>query len=183
MSQDSDLRDRILSEIRRLSTGDKAIGRDVFFKETGLKEYHVTKFWAHWSDAVAAAGFSPNKFGAEKLSRDTLLKLLADLTRELGRFPTGNHLRWAASNKQNWPSNATFSKTLGRKTEIVQSLLDWISQHPEYSDLVELLNKEHVFDNLEVAATTVPEKDRTMTLTNSYIPPVIACLPQLARLI
>jgi len=57
-------REQIIAEIRRTATdnGGVPLGRGRFYSETGIKESDWSgKYWARWSEAVAEAGFRPNR--------------------------------------------------------------------------------------------------------------------------
>jgi hypothetical protein len=45
----------------------------------------VGRYWARWGDAVKEAGFRPNQFTAART--EDLLSHLAEVVREMGRFP------------------------------------------------------------------------------------------------
>lgn len=84
------MRDRILSEIRRLAeeNGGNPPGQRAFEKETGIAASQWRgKLWARWGDAVADAGLVPNTV-AEKLDPDRVLDCYEDVCRKFSRPPT-----------------------------------------------------------------------------------------------
>jgi hypothetical protein len=61
-------KNHIIAEIRRTAEekGGRPLGRVRFQAETGIKESDLLgKYWAKWSDAVAEAGYEPNKCNAQ----------------------------------------------------------------------------------------------------------------------
>ena len=55
----------MLDEIERTAeaNGGRALGRQRFYAETGIKETDWSgKYWVRWSDALREAGFAPNQF-------------------------------------------------------------------------------------------------------------------------
>lgn len=71
---DSLVRQDILAKIKAIATADgRAPGRDRFESETGIKPHQWRgKLWRTWSDALAEAGFIPNRLQGS-FSDDELL--------------------------------------------------------------------------------------------------------------
>src|SRR5881409_602836 len=95
----------ILDEIRRTARGGKALGRQKFFTETGIKVSDWSgKYWVRWSDAVREAGLTPNQ-KTKAYDDELLITKLVALTRELGRFPVYGDLRMKARTDSDFPSD------------------------------------------------------------------------------
>jgi len=120
------MKDRILAEIRRTAAqnGGEPLGRDRFLAETGIKESDwLGKFWARWSDALAEAGFQPNQLNAA-LPEDQLLRSIADLVKDLGRFPVMSEVKLRSRTAPGFPSHNTFGR-FGGKAALVERVRAW----------------------------------------------------------
>jgi hypothetical protein len=119
-------RDDILREIRRIATDDGGVapGQGRFIAETGLTETDWRgRYWARWSDAIREAGLTPNE-GNVAFSEEHLLANLAQLTKELGRFPVQAEIRMKARRDNEFPSHNTFSR-FGGKNAMARRLHTW----------------------------------------------------------
>ncbi len=108
----------ILAEIKRTAEqhGGIALGRAKFESLTGIKQTAwYGKYWSKWGDALAEAGFAPNAFQLPYDERQ-LVRAIALLVRELGRFPVEAELRMKARNDKSFPSHSVFAK-LGPKRD------------------------------------------------------------------
>lgn len=141
MAQSS--REHILSEIRRLAkeNGGTPLGRERFEAVTGILESSWSgRYWARWNDAVSEAGYEPNSWQSKTHDDDTLIRLLADMTRELGRFPTTPELQLArrASTSQ-IPSDKVFSNRLGTKADQIEKVRAFARSQASYADVATIL--------------------------------------------
>jgi len=136
----------IIQEIKRTSEDGKPLGKLRFRNETGIKESDwYGKHWTRWNEAVIEAGFNPNEKQLPS-STEFLLKSLANLASELGKFPTTGDLRIKAYNSSDFPSHNTF-KRFGNKSNLAQTLLKYATENdleniiplcmPEISEKVE----------------------------------------------
>ena len=110
----------IIDAIRRTAqaNGGKALGRESFTKETGIKESDwYGKHWTRWGDALEDAGFAPNQL-QRAFDEEYLIGKLIELIRELQppRFPVQGDLLIKARNTPDFPSHNTFNR-LGSKSE------------------------------------------------------------------
>ena len=131
---------KILDEIKRTTkeNGGVPLGMERFARDLGVKvhEWHG-KYWLRWSDALAEAGFEPNKYNIA-YSDDFVLAKLAIFVIELGHYPINAELKMKARADRNFPSNNVFGR-LGNKNELNLKLQKFCSQHNEYSDVIPLL--------------------------------------------
>jgi hypothetical protein len=129
----------ILAEIRRTAqeNGGRPLGAGRFERETGLKPYDWSKYWARFGDAQREAGFEPNTLQVA-YDDDYLLDKIALLTRELGKFPTKLERRVKLSTDPSFPSANTFDR-LGSKSQLVVKVLAYCSGKAAYDDIVEIL--------------------------------------------
>lgn len=181
------LKEQILADIRKLSVDGYGPSQDNFLRNTRWTKIQIWKIWGQgsWSEAVKEAGLTPNRFGSEAQSEDQLLTLLAEFTRSLGRFPTSPDFTKAAYDN-NFPSITTFKKYLGNKPEMIDRLHSWISENPQYQDLVDILPAEANPSSSPPPKATIEFTidqvvGETSSLSNSFIPPIIDCLPDMAR--
>ncbi len=139
-TRDQALKERILSEIRRLSAPSGTPPSQKRFSEiTGFSSYQIAKFWPRYSDAIKEAGLIPNAFGKDQIPRDKLLQFLAVLTRDLGQFPTSHHMHVAKTKSHEFPAPITFQKWLGSRSEMIQALLQWTNERDEFLDVAGIL--------------------------------------------
>jgi hypothetical protein len=129
-------RERILAEIKRTAqvNGGDPLGKIAFFRETGIKEsdWHG-KFWVRWSDALAEAGFPPNRMN-EALPDATLIERFVELIRGLGHYPVGGEIRLKARSSADFPSHNTFAR-FGTKSEFAARVLDYCQSRPDLADV------------------------------------------------
>ena len=175
-------REHILAEIQRLaaSSPDQAVGRDRFAKETGIKPTVWTKHWATWSEACTEAGVTPNTL-TRALDRDDMLRQLAEVTRSLGRVPTYNQLRVEWHKQSEFPTPQTFQVRFGAKAQLNAALREWVERHPDFSDIAPLLPPPARAVELE-PGPVAPEITVQPIVSDSFVPPIIAGLPSLARM-
>jgi AcrR family transcriptional regulator len=175
------LRDRILLEIRALFDRDGVTpGRDKFLAHTGLKDHQLISIWPSWNDAVRDAGLEPNALNAA-IPTEQLLSALADLTHEIKRFPGRPQIQHAGAVKLGFPNHKTFSNRFGTRDEMFQALVKWAHER----DNAELLAILEVTPASRVAkpqrASASIASTEPVSLSESYVPPVVAILPALSR--
>jgi Meiotically up-regulated gene 113 len=127
----------IIEEIRRTAeeNGGKALGAARFEKETGLKRSDWEGvFWARWGDALLDSGLSPNQFQMA-IETDTLVRLFAELAKELGHLPVKAELKMAHRRQPDFPSDPVFQR-LGSKEKLIQLVAEWSREHSGFEDVV-----------------------------------------------
>ena len=113
------------------------LGRERFQRETGIKESDWSgKYWVRWSDALAEAGFQPNKLNAAH-SDDHLLELYALFVRELGRLPVQAELVLKRRTDASFPSDKTFRR-FGGKAQLAEATAAYCRKSPSLSDVASL---------------------------------------------
>jgi hypothetical protein len=184
MSEKTDTRNIIIEQIRQLARDGRAPGRERFFAEAKISEYQLTCHFRTYSDAVIEAGFEPNKFSIESTPKETLLQSLAQLTLEIGHFPTLADLRIARRQKGGkFPSPEVFQKRLGVKAEMIQSLVEWAGQTDGFEAAAALAvqaQSEHSFPR-KLNQSTPDETASLLCLSDSFLPPIVAPLDELSR--
>lgn len=116
----SDLRQTILSEIKRLTlaNGGRAPGRRSFEQQTGIREAEwLGIYWARWGDAVTEAGFTPNQMQG-RADRNQLFERLAESCHDLGRMPTAAEFQLRRAADPTFPSYKTYEVTSERRTTL-----------------------------------------------------------------
>jgi len=124
----------IIGEIKRLAaaSGGAAPGWRKLQKEAGINYSDwCGVYWARWNDALADAGFAPNRL-TEAYSDSVLLERYAALAVELGRLPTGADLRLKTQSDDGFPSDKTFGR-LGSKMEIAAKLIPFCRNTPSFA--------------------------------------------------
>jgi Meiotically up-regulated gene 113 len=104
-------RDTIIAEIKRMAAenGGKPLGRERFQAETGIRNHEWMRYWARFGDALLEAGFTPNTLQRPH-DEGIVIGRVAQLARELGRFPTLGDLRVKRTNDATFPGKGTFEK-------------------------------------------------------------------------
>lgn len=144
----------ILDEIRRTANanGGKALGHREFGNLTGIKEQDWSgRYWARWSDAVREAGLEPNAMTVA-YPDDAMMEKLAQLARQLGRFPVWSEVALARRQDATFPTEKTYRR-FGSKAKVVQKLAAYCEAHPGFQDVVQLCK------GIEVAATEPQAED------------------------
>jgi len=129
----------ILDEIKRTakSNGGEPLGRQRFYAETGIKESDWSgRYWVKWSDALAEAGFSPNRLQSA-YNDEFLLQSFASLIRELGHFPVAAEVRMKNRRDDRFPSHNTFRR-FGRKQELAAKRVNFCQEHSGWHDVMKI---------------------------------------------
>ena len=135
-------REHIVGEVRRLAEehGGAPLGRRRFEELSGIAEADwLGRYWARWNDVVREAGYEPNAWQGKTYDDETLIRLLADVTRLVGRFPTTPELRlWRRDNDPELPNDKVFSNRLGPKSDQMEKVRAFARSHPDYADVAAL---------------------------------------------
>jgi hypothetical protein len=134
------MRDHILSEIRRLVGEDgQPPGQKLFTRETGIAPHQWRgKFWARWGDALAEAGYGPNKW-REKLDSDGVLDGVIAACRHYGRFPTQDEIQLHRLVEPSIPSNQAMRRHFGGRSDLIAAIAKRASEDASYADLIVIL--------------------------------------------
>jgi hypothetical protein len=130
----------ILDEIRPCATanGGRPLGRKRFTAETGITESMWSgRFWTRWNDALSEAGFRPNRMN-EPYDEGHLLRHLALLVRDLGRFPAESEIRMRRQKDATFPSSNTFAQ-FGNKEARIARLADFCASESDLHDVAAIL--------------------------------------------
>lgn len=128
----------ILNEIRRTTAENDGmpLGKQRFETVTGIKRAEWWGLhWARWSDAVAEAGFAPNKKQVA-FDREQLLEQYAEFSLELGRLPAKGDLRIKTRRDPNFPHETTFRMRFETKVNLVRELVSRFGYRESHSALV-----------------------------------------------
>lgn len=127
-------RQTIIDEIKRTAAenGGKPLGTDRFRTATGIRSHEWQKHWARFSDALRDAGFAPNKFNKSG-DENVIIARIAELARELGRFPTSRDMLVKRTNDATFPGNGTFEKY--GKHRLARVVAAFCSTNPGYDDV------------------------------------------------
>ena len=114
--------------------GGKPLGRERFYKETGIKESDwIGKHWARWGDAVREIGLEPNQMQATH-DTDDLLEKFISLMRELGKFPTANEVKLKARMATDFPWPNSFAR-FGSKQQFALHIVAYCSTREGHGDI------------------------------------------------
>lgn len=132
-------KEHIIAEIKRTAeaNGGQPLGKARFFSETGIKESDwAGKYWVRWNEAVREAGYEPNELQGAYGDED-LLRLFADLIRDLGHYPVVAEVKMRARHDACFPSHNTFAR-FGRKGEMASRVFEFCVEHDNYTDVAEI---------------------------------------------
>ena len=135
------MKDHILTEIRRMAAahGGNAPGQTAFTNETGIAPHQwLGKYWARWGDALAEAGYEPNKWVARLNSNDVLEKY-AQACRHHGRIPTNAELDLWRKTEPTIPSVNAIKRHFGKREELVEALRTFARESADYADVLNML--------------------------------------------
>lgn len=134
-------KEQILEEIRKTAAanGGKALGIARFEKETGINQWDWQRFWPRFGDAVREAGCIQNEF-IKGYDETDLLAKYANLAHELGKLPAKGDLRVKGHAEPGFPSFKAFERW-GGKRELVQRLISYCQDKPEYQDVLRLCSE------------------------------------------
>lgn len=135
-------RDTIIAEIKRTAAenGGKPLGRERFQAETGIRKHEWERFWARYGDALRDAGYERNEFNAAH-DKSEIVRRVAELARELGRFPTHGDLRVKRTNDETFPGKGAFDKY--RVDELKAAVAAYCSATPDYDDVLAWCAAKH----------------------------------------
>jgi hypothetical protein len=174
----------VLAEIRRLVAAEpeRSLGRTRFARETGIKQsVWEGRYWPTWSDALKEAGAAPNTMN-QPLDEDDLLRQLAEFTRELGRVPSAQHLRMRSRSRPDFSSDKTYFSRFDSAAGMADALRAWVTERGEYADVATLLGDPAKGAGSKPAASDEGGARSDLILSDSFVPPVVAGLPSLARM-
>lgn len=109
-------KDDILAAIRAAAVHNngRAPGAKVFHAQSGVSRSDLWNAgFARYSDAVTAAGISPNTL-VSAIDTDTMMRELGRLVRDLGRFPSISDLKAARRSRLELPSYEAYFRLSGR---------------------------------------------------------------------
>lgn len=175
-------REQIVAAVQRIAAANgEPPGVRKLRSDAGIKPHQWERFWARYSDLLAEAGFTANEF-QQAYPSEKLLETLARLTRETGRFPTHAALRVQHCRDSQVPDPGVFTKRFRTMAAMVEALREWVLERPEWSDVLSVLSaKTSARDGKQPKPAAGPSPPVLTELSDSFIPPVIASLPNLAR--
>lgn len=127
-------RDTIIAEIKRTAAenGGKPLGRERFQSETGIRYHEWMRYWARFGDALREAGYEANTLQVPH-DEAVIMGRVAQLARELGRFPTHGDLRVKRTNDATFPGKGTFEKY--GKAKLVSLVAAFCAANPGFDDV------------------------------------------------
>jgi hypothetical protein len=133
-------KEHVLAEIRRTAEGNGGtpLGKARFEAETGIHEWDWRgRFWARWNDALAEAGFQPNRL-QQAYDQDELLSKLVGEIRRLGRMPTVAELNLRRREDATFPSSRVFER-FGPKARWAGKVADYCRDRADCADVLEVV--------------------------------------------
>jgi hypothetical protein len=176
-------REHVIAEIRRIADacGGAPPGMKTFHAKTGIKEHQIRGvLWATWSEALQEAGYTPNSLTAA-IPADDLLAYAANLARDLGRIPSKEHIKLASRQNVGFPSVTTFYKRFGNQPGLIAAMKEWVEGKKEFQEVASLLSTHKSKGKPSPSEASPSPISDIAQLSESFIPPVIASLPFLAR--
>jgi Meiotically up-regulated gene 113 len=132
-------KEHILAEIRTAAAnGGTPLGRSRFATETGIREHDWSgRYWARWNDALAEAGFEPNKLQQRRDEDEVLAKLVEEI-RRLKRLPTFAELSLRRREDNTFPSPRVFER-FGAKATWPRTVADYCRSRPDDEDVLAIV--------------------------------------------
>lgn len=107
--------DRIIAQLKETAAdnGGRPLGARAFHAATNISRNDLWKAgFAKYSDAVKAAGLEPNALTVAR-NGDEMLAALAEVARNLGRFPVVGDLKVERAKNPSFPSYEAFLRLVG----------------------------------------------------------------------
>jgi hypothetical protein len=142
-------KEQIILEIQRTASenGGAPLGLKAFERETGVSVHSWRgKHWRNWSEALKDAGLEPNRPNVAPEQSFLILSLIR-LTQKNGYFPTYADMLLEKQTDKSFPNRHAFNR-LGTLNERVELVRQYAKEHPEYSDVLEMLPNQSL-DNEE----------------------------------
>jgi len=173
-------RRRLLDAVRRCAQRDGSVpGLRKFAEEMGEKSHlWLGNLWPSWRAFLLEAGLVAREM-TQAVPEDELLAHLAALTREHARFPTSSQLKYAHVRDARFPGEKTFRTRFGGLPEMLDRLREWVGGKPEYADVGSIVATSRV-QTRAIASKPNEAVVVSTLLGDSFIPPVVDCLPALA---
>jgi hypothetical protein len=153
-----------------------------FLKEVDEKKHVWTGgLWPSWGAFLKDAGFEANEL-TQSIAEADLLRHLASLTGQFQRFPTMSELRFARSTNPEIPAEKTYRNRFGSQAAMISRLREWIRDQSGFEHVKMHLDRTP----LDQVALRAPDDDpepvasASDPLDESFVPPIIDCLPELA---
>lgn len=135
-------REAILKAVRlhAAQNGGKPPGRDRFAQDSGITESAWRgRYWVRWGDLVRDAGFEPGKWNGQVATDDELLRMLADLALDLGRYPVNAERDIRHREDPSFPMKNTFASRLGGQGEQARRLIELAVSEPRYAEVYDMV--------------------------------------------
>jgi len=126
----------ILNAIRQTAkqNGGKPLGVGRFEKETGIKPYDWSKYWARFGDAQKEAGFTANTLQGAHADEFIIEKIIG-LMRKMKKFPTLREIEVERASDPELPSKGTFQR-LGTKELLAKKIIEYCKDKNGYDDVI-----------------------------------------------
>lgn len=174
----------LVSQVRALADRlGRVPGIREFLKESGAKKHLWDgSLWPSWNAFLDEAGLATNAL-TQAFADDEMLLRLAQLTREHGRFPTVRELKYARVKDATIPAEKTYRNRFRTQGEMVSRLRTWVAGREEWRDVEPLLASASTDESTAETSTRAAPSPSTTAhplLSDSFIPPVIYALPEIA---
>jgi len=139
-NQETEFRDHIIGEIRRLAieTG-KAPGIATFKRVTGISEHEWSgKLWARWADALAEAGYVANE-RQKRFETEFVFEKIIEACRHYGKIPTHPELLLYKNNDASRPTIKTINRHFGSRAGLIAALAQLTATDKSYADIKAML--------------------------------------------
>lgn len=148
-------RDQLLAAIKRATEANGAVvpGERAFFAQTRLTRTTLRRAgFPNYGSAVQAAGFKPNEL-KRAIADDQLFAPLAQLTREIGHFPTPGERAVARYKDATFPGEGALSRR-ARVEPLPRAVLSWCRARAEFEDVAKILESTAPVRDVRPTAST-----------------------------
>ena len=136
------MREEILREIKRLARGSDGIAPGVraFENATSIKQHQWHGvYWTNWTNALEEAGFSGNAWNA-KLNTATVLREVAQLALQLGKFPTNTEILFHRQTNPSLPTPKTIKRHFDSSSGLQRALNELGRDDQDFAALTTLIS-------------------------------------------
>lgn len=159
-------REEIIQAIRFQAAENEGVplGKRRFEVATGIAEHWwMGRYWARWNDALAEAGFGPNRWVKEGFDDEKLVRHLAELARELGHYPVISERRMRHTADPSFPDAGVFDRKLGARDAQLRLLMQFALDNPDFAMVWDMCR------SLVTGEVSEPKPGRGEPVVNGYV--------------
>jgi hypothetical protein len=122
--------------------GGAALGARTFYKQYGLTDNDIRKYWDNYNDAVEEAGYPRNEPLRAYEKEEILSAYLSLVIKEKGKFPWSKAYARRTRGNPDLPAAGTLTKRFPRKYDLLLALKEYVSEHETPDEILTLIDDE-----------------------------------------